>query len=153
MAQKKQWADMTKAEKVKGLIIFSGLLVVVIIVVMVAMSSSKNKDASAQALADKVNAQIEKLDDDTKSNLESTGVSSYRGTIMGAEPHSSDTVKVRVSTQFKDAGDGQEGGKGIARVIFNMICADVPELDSLYVESTSTGLQSKSAYRNESACK
>jgi hypothetical protein len=152
MAHRQRWEDMTKSEKITGLAIFAGLVLLVVLVVTV-MNSGKDNDVRSSNLANRVSSQLDKLDDETKDKLASTGADGYRGEIVGVEPHSDSTVKVKVSTQFKTPGDEKDGGQGIARDIFNMVCADVPELDSLYVESTNTGLQSRSIDRDQTVCR
>jgi hypothetical protein len=153
MAQKKQWRDMTRSEKIIGSVVFAVVVVVVLLIIGALVNGQKNSKEGAQSLADKVTVEVSKLDDDTKSTLAATSVGGYQGDIIAVEPHSDDTVKVRVSTYFNESGDEKEGGKNIARNIFNTICADLPELESLYVVSDSSGLESRSVYRSESACR
>lgn len=108
-----------------------------------------NKPKDRNVLVDKVDASLNKLDKGMKDELASTSPTGYRGEIMNVESNSSDDVRVRVSTYFKDSGDGINGGQNIARHIFAMVCMDVPELNSLYVVSNSSGLESRSVYREQ----
>lgn len=103
-----------------------------------------------KSLANKVKAALDALGEDMKDELASTSPDGYRGEIISVEPASgNDTVKVNVSTYFKGSGDEPDGGQNIARKIFGSICIDVPELNSLYVVSTSSKLESKSIYRSD----
>ena len=112
-------------------------------------SDKQEESRIEKSLADKVNEQLATLDDLTKSSIASTSASGYQGEIIGAENDSKDTVKVNVSTYFKDTGDKNDGGKNIARNIFTMVCREVPELNSLYVVSMGSGLESRSVYRKD----
>jgi hypothetical protein len=118
-------------------------------------NDDKPKPKNEKSLEDKVQEALDELGEETKSSLASTSDGGYQGDIIGVESGAgSDTVKVRVSTYFEDSGDENEGGKNIARKIFNMVCMEVPELNSLYVVSDSTGLESRSMYRSDvSFCK
>lgn len=112
-------------------------------------SNDKAEPKNEKILADKVKQALDNLGEDMKRTLASTSPDGYQGDIISVEPATYDnTVKVNVSTYFKDSGDGTDGGQGIARRIFSNICFDVPELGSLYVVSSS-GLESKSVYRSQ----
>ncbi|MDP3999956.1 MAG: hypothetical protein Q8Q11_00775 [bacterium] len=113
-----------------------------------ANESVKETPKNEESLVDKVEVALDKLGEGYKSELASTN-GGYRGDIISVEPAvGDDTVKVNVSTRFKDSGDEPDGGRNIARRIFGSICLDVPELESLYVVSSS-GLESKSVYRSQ----
>lgn len=112
-------------------------------------TSSEAKVSADQALANKVQASLDKLPKDTKDVLASTSSGGYQGEITGVEAHNDDTVKVNVSTYFKETGSENDGGQTIALNIFSMVCTEVPELNSLYVTSSSSGLDSKSVYRSD----
>lgn len=153
MAEKKEWKDMTKSEKITGFFILGVIGLLIIFVVVNVVSSRNESDENSQKLAEKVTQSLDGLGNDMKSAIVSSP-SGYQGNIIGVDPGSGDgEVKVNVSTHFSDSGDGENGGKDIARRVFNVICADVPELNSLYVKSSATGLDSKSIYRSESVCK
>ena len=117
-------------------------------------TSSEAKVSADQDLASKVQASLDKLPKETKDMLASTSSGGYQGEIAGVEAHNDDTVKISVSTYFKETGSENDGGQAIARNIFSMVCTEVPELNSLYVTSSSSGLDSKSVYRSDvPACK
>lgn len=160
---KQQWNAMPKG--VKTTLKALGVIIVLFILIGIfTPSDSKNSPNNSQSnentqtaqepkdekvLANKVQNALDKLGDDMKKTLASTSPDGYQGDIVSVEPAiGDDTVKVNVSTYFKDSGDGADGGQGIARRIFSNICFDVPELDSLYVVSSS-GLESKSIYRSD----
>lgn len=110
-------------------------------------TNNQANESVKESLVDKVKTALDKFDKGFKRELASTRPGGYRGDIVSVEPAvDDDTVKVNVSTYFKDSGDGIDGGQGIARRIYSNICLDVPELESLYVVSSS-GLESKSVYR------
>ena len=115
----------------------------------------KKEESEKEKLVKKVKAIIDKMDEDERTFLAETSVGGYQGDILGVEQTSyDDAVKVRVSTYFSDPGDSEDGGKNIAFKIFSMVCMDIPELDSLYVVSDGSGLESRSIYRNDiPACK
>lgn len=100
-------------------------------------------------IATKVEAALGQFDDDMRQTLASTSQYGYQGDIEKVEADGEDGVKVHVSTHYDDSGDGEDGGKNIARKIFGAICLDVPELKTMYVTSTSSGLDSRSVYRSD----
>lgn len=105
-------------------------------------------------LVDEVEAALGEFDEDMQSSMAATSIGGYQGEIVGVEADGDDGVIVKVSTYYSEPGEEDEGGKNIARKIFSNICLTVPELDSLYVTSTSSGLDSQSVYRSETpGCK
>lgn len=159
MTKRKEWNDMSGGEKMIGSIIMIVILVVLLCIIVFSVkrndadrsdtSSKSFKSQAVTTLADKVMAELSKLNDDTKVSLASTGSSGHQGDIKSVDNRGRGEVRVNVSTYT----DNPSEGKIIARNIFNMICIDVPELNSLYVRS-GNGLDSKSIYRSESGiCK
>lgn len=105
-------------------------------------------------VVDEVEAALDALGEDMKSMLASTSQGGLQGEIESVEAYGKDGVKIYVTTHFQDAGDGEDGGQTIARKILGNICLDVPELNSVYVSSTTSGLDSRSVYRSDLAgCK
>lgn len=149
MAERKKWQDRNKSEKI---IATSALALMAVIVIVFAVATNKSA-SSNNDLAKKTMTAIENLDTETRQTIASTGAGGMQGSILSVEPASgSGSVKVSVTTQFEESGDGQNGGRNIARNIFNAICAKVPDLESVYVVSTGSGLESRSFYRSESVC-
>lgn len=166
MAERKDWKDMTKSEKVAGTIgtiVLAVILVAVLVQLTRAITNNPSDEtqqnqaatetADKQSTADKVSKYLDSLGSELKSGLASTSTGGYRGNIISVEQDGEDGVKVNVSTHFTESGYENDGGQNIAQNIFNAVCADVPELNSVYVVSNATGLESKSFYRSESACK
>lgn len=157
---KKEWKDMSRGEKITGIVILAiiGVLIIMSIPSGGGESNTSAEDTQANnmdaatdenALVDKVDAELNKLDEDTRSSLASTSVGGYQGNITSIEPAGKDTVIVKVSTYFNEPGNENDGGKNIASKLFNMVCMEVPELNSLYVISDSSGLESHSVYRSD----
>ena len=116
-----------------------------------AQAESKEAD---KGVVNEVEAALAKFDDDFKRTLASTSANGQQGDIEKVEAYGKDGVKIHVSTHFDEPGDEANGGQNIARKIMGNLCLDVPELDSVYVTSTSSGLDSRSVYRNDLAgCK
>lgn len=133
-----------------------GIVVMVIIVLSVAVTwvSMGAQGSRNEELATQVKTELMKLDDTARTMLASTGVGGYQGDVVDVKPGSgSNGVLVEVSTYFTNPGNEADGGQMIARNLFNIICSDVPELNSLYVTSTSSGLDSLSVYRSGTACR
>lgn len=127
---------------IKSIIIFS----LIAIVLIISAINTFNDSEQSTELAKKVESSLNKVDEETRGYL--AGTDGYSGTIESIQPAIGDgTVKITVSTNFEKPEDG----KVIARNIFNTICADVPDLNSIYVIG-SNGLESSSIYRSESAC-
>ena len=132
-----------------GLVVFAGI--------MGGESNTDSNPAEAKveekpetaSVVDKVNKALKDMGDDYKSTLASTGVGGLQGDIKSVEAYGNDGVKVKVSTNFTDNGDGVDGGQTIAKKMLANLCIDVPELDSVYVSSTTSGLDSRSAYRSD----
>jgi hypothetical protein len=152
MADKKEWKDYTPREKKVGMIIIGVLSVLLLLILGSIVASINDGNKRAAVLAQKVQNALDGLSADTKKSLSSTSAAGYQGEIVSVDPDSSNSVKVNVSTYFKEPGDEKDGGKNIAENIFYMICSDIPELQSLYVSSSSSGLDSRSVYRDVS-CK
>lgn len=110
-------------------------------------SSDSTQDAKKTDVVSEVNATLESFDDEFRSTLASTGLGGYQGDIEKVEADGDTGVKIHVSTYYDEAGE--EGGQIIANKIFANICLDVPELSSVYVTSTSSGLDSRSVYRSD----
>lgn len=120
-----------------------------ITVVGISNAPEKPPEPPKEPLVNQVNEAINKLGEDMRIELASTRPGGYRGDMVSVEPAiGNNSVKVNVSTYFKDSGDGIDGGQGIAHRILSNICLDVPELKSLYVVS-GHGLESKSVYRSQ----
>lgn len=101
-----------------------------------------------------VEAALAELDDETKQSLASTSAGGFQGDIEKVEAYGDDGVKIHVSTHYTESGSEANGGQNIARKIMATICYDIPELSSVYVTSTSSGLDSRSVYRSDiPACK
>lgn len=122
-----------------------------------AKSNEKQSSAAVEnesKVADNVKAALDALDEETKSYIASTSTGGYQGSIEKVEPYGDDGVKVYVTTNFIDTKDEADSGKNIAHKIMANTCIDVPELNSVYVHSTSSGLDSRSVYRSDiPACK
>lgn len=149
------WDNATPQEK--KVVVIVTVIIGAIIFLLIAISAIGGNDTNTpsdkpqekkSAIAEDVKASLDKLGKDMKQELASTSPDGYQGDITGVESAGNDSVKVKVSTYFNDSGDGVDGGQGIARRIFGMVCFDVPELKSLYVVSD-TGLESKSVYRSD----
>lgn len=171
MDKSKKWSDLNKGEKVVGLIIIAVVAIFAItFLIAVAGAMSNQGDSSAPvakeqavetktepnelSVVDKVNKAFADMGDDYKNTLASTGTGGLQGEIVSVEPYSKDGIKVNISTNFRDGGDGEDGGQTIARKILVNLCFDVKELGSVYVSSTTSGLDSGSAYRSDiPACK
>lgn len=148
-----------KKKTSKKAMVFAVLILMGIVIFVTAaiqgksISDSGKETTNSSNLTDEVRSNLDKLGEDTKKSLASTSDTGYQGDITGVEKGISDgEIKVSVSTYFNESGDEKDGGKNIARRIFNAICFDVPGLNSLYVIG-GTGLESESIYRSESACR
>ena len=114
----------------------------------------KKEEVKKVSVVDKVNKVFDGMDKGFKSTLASTSVGGLQGDIVGVEADGDDGVVVKVSTYFTKSGDEEDGGKNIAQKIYSNICLDVPELKTLYVTSTTSGLDSRSVYQSSvSACR
>lgn len=135
-----------------------GLLAIIVVIILLSTlgggkdNVSKNQQKSLKPnLAKEVQKAINSYGSDT-SALASTGVGGLQGNIVGIEPDGDNGVVVKVSTNYSDPGE--DGGKFIAHTIYSAVCMDVPELETLYVTSTTSGLDSQSVYRSDvPACK
>lgn len=132
-----------------------GIVILAFIAAIVVLSSfgsgktannNKNtrKQTSKVSLVEQVNKSLKEFGD--SSVLAATSPGGYQGKIETVEPDSNNGIKVKVSTYFKDPSTD---GKNIANSIFGAVCLDVPELQSVYVTSTSSGLDSRSVYRSD----
>lgn len=144
-------------ETLQGLIGLAVLVVLAVIFVPMffggskenAEDTAKKEEQSQQerkALADRATKELDKLGDNVKSTIASEPDSGRQGDIVKVEPYSDDAVKVIVSTYFENPS---EEGKQIAKNIYVNLCTVIPELDSLYVHSNSSGMDSSSIYRKD----
>lgn len=157
-------SEQTKVEPSKGAKIIAAVIVV-LLVLWIASAFAGGSDANSTeqvsrtskenktVLAD-VETALNGFDKEMQATMASTSIDGFQGEIVGVEADGNDGVKVKVSTNYTESGDEENGGQNIARKIFSNICLDVPELDTLYVTSTSSGLDSRSVYRSDIAgCK
>lgn len=151
-----KWSTIQKSDRI---ILGVGAVLFVLMASIVAASMASSDKTSDEPkkksvnVASKVESELNKLGDETKSALVSE-LNGRQGSILSVKPGMSDgEVVVNVSTYFTESGDKDNGGQPIARRVFNAVCGTIPELSSLYVKSDSTGLESKSIYRKDSACK
>ena len=114
-----------------------------------APEETKQEEKSEVSVVDKVNKSLDQLDEDTKRGLASTSYGGYQGDIEKVEAYGSDGVKIHVSTHYTENDDSEDGGQNIARKLMGVLCTDVSELSSVYVTSTSSGLDSRSVYRDD----
>lgn len=128
-----------------------GVIVVVIIFLTIGwifngiIKSGNEMQDNSNTAATKVQDELDSYDSDMKSSLATTSSGGHRGSIESVRAGSGDgEVIVKVSTYFDDADEG----KIIARNIFNSVCMDIPDLDSLYVTG-GNGLDSYSVYRSD----
>lgn len=129
--------------KIVKWIILIGLSIFIITAILSGMSKSNQR--SDEVLND-VTTVINSLDSGTRVSIATTA--GRAGDITKVNSAISNDVRIDISTYLETPDEG----KIIARNIFNVICRDVPELDSLYVTG-GNGLDSYSIYRSESACK
>lgn len=138
----------TKVTKNNNASNFFAITVLAIILISIAaiIVFSSIKNSNNEELVNEVSTAIDNLDNLTRTSVAST--SGRTGDITGVNGDTINDVRVKVSSYYETP----EEGKIIARNIFNVICADVPDLNSLYVTG-GNGLDSYSIYRSESACK
>lgn len=158
-AQKDTKPEIEKKYGIIGAIVLGILILIIVISVVTSNngdSAENTEKADAQAsLVSKVQKEIDAMDEETRTTLSSTSQGGYQGDVVKVEPAvSDDTVKITVSTYFKDTGDEVDGGRNIAKKLFGIMCIQIPELNSVYVTSEATGLESRSVYRSQiPACK
>lgn len=101
------------------------------------------------AIATEAARVIGSWDKQDRATIASTSVGGYQGDIIDVKAGSSrGAIVVTVSTYFNDPGTENNGGKNIAQKILSMLCTERIEVDSLYVTSTSSGMDSQSVYRS-----
>lgn len=129
-------------KKISGIIVGS-CIALFIVAIGVSLVPPSNE------LAEAVSQKLDSLKQEGLTDLANTSYGGYQGDVVNVEPAGRDGVKVNISTHFTDPSDNEDGGKRIARNIYAMLCLDIPELNSLYVSSTSSGLDSSSVYRSD----
>lgn len=160
MKESNQKHDQSKGKEILQGLIGLAVIVVLAIIFLPMLFGSGNDDKpqeSAQkvqdikendaALVKKATEALDKLGESVKQTIASESDDGRQGTITGVVAGmSSDSINVKISTHFENPS---EEGRQIAKNIFVSICDAVPELDSLYVSSEASDIDSSSIYRKD----
>lgn len=149
--QRQELANTPTGVKVVSAVIVGVVFLFIFIGILSGGASDKSSTTASEegeVLVSKVAEALDEMDSDFKSTLASTGPGGLQGEIIGVESDGKDGVVVKVSTHFQEPGDSLNGGQVIAQNIFSNICYGIPELKTLYVTSTTSGLDSRSVYQS-----